>query len=228
VSVLWQRRALAPFMLLFTVASLARAQDSAARARNADPLNRLDPATRYSVELILDSAKLAGLPTSAIESKALLGISKRADGRRILLVVRNEFQRLREARVALGSTATSDELKAAASALTAGITSDQLAQMARTRPDKNLTYPLVVLSDLITRGVPRDTASQTIFQLWQRGAADEDFLGLFRGVERDIVSGTDPGVALMNRAREIPSRGPPPAAPPSSSARPDNPENQSR
>lgn len=228
MSVLWLRRALSPFVLLMTLASLTRAQDSAARAREADPLNRLDPSTRYAVELILDSARLAGLPTGPIESKALLGISKRADGRRIIAVTRNEFQKLREARAALGPTATSDELKAAASALTVGITTAELTQLARTRHDKHLTYPLVVLADLVTRGVPRDTASQTIFQLWQRGAADEDFLGLFRGVERDIVSGTDPGVALMNRAREIPSRGPPPAAPPASSARPDNLENQSR
>jgi hypothetical protein len=118
-------------------------------------------------------------------------------------------------------------LKAGAGALSVGITAAELAQLARTRHDKSLTYPLVVLADLVTRGVPRDTAAQTIFQLWQRGAADEDFLGLFRGVERDIVSGTDPGVALLNRAREIPSRGPPPAAPPSS-ARPDNSETQNK
>ena len=65
-----------------------------------------------------------------------------------------------------------------------------------------MTVPLVVLTDLVTRGVPRDTASTTIFQLFQRGADDGDFLGLWRGVERDIVSGTDPGQALLNRARE--------------------------
>lgn len=227
MSLLSLRRPLCPLVPLLVLAPLALAQDSSGRTRDLDPLGRLDPSTRYTVEVILDSARLAGLPTGPIESKALEGITKRADGRLIRVAVRSIFQKLGDARTALGPSATSDELKAGAGALSVGITTAELAQLARTRHDKPLTYPLVVLADLVTRGVPRDTASQTIFQLWQRGAGDEDFLGLFRGVERDIVSGTDPGVALLNRAREIPSRGPPPAAPPSS-ARPDNSETQNR
>jgi hypothetical protein len=212
-------RSLGSCVVLIALAPLgvARAQDR--DIRDIDPLGRLDPSTRYSVEVILDSARVAGLPTAPIESKALEGISKRVDGRRIVVAVRNVFHKLRDARTALGPNANADELKAAAGALSVGVTAAELAQLAKTRHDKHLTYPLVVLSDLITRGVPRDTASQTIFQLWQRGAADDDFLGLFRGVERDIVSGTDPGVALLNRAREIPSRGPP--ATPPASARPE-------
>src|SRR5438445_9141603 len=56
--------------------------------RSADPLAKLDPQTRYSVEMLLDSARLAGLPYGPLESKALEGISKRASGRDILLAVR--------------------------------------------------------------------------------------------------------------------------------------------
>jgi hypothetical protein len=218
-----RRGLFAAFSICFALVSSAGAQGTA-RAREGDPLARLDQTTRYYVEVILDSARLAGLPTSPIESKALLGISKRVEGRRILLAVRDVFQKLREARVALGPRATEDELKAGAGALSVGISSAELATLARTRHEKPLTFPLVVLADLVTRGVPRDTASQTILQLWQRGAADDDFLGLWRGVERDIVSGTDPGVALLNRAREIPSRGPPPAAAPGSNSRPESSE----
>ncbi|HEU4995078.1 MAG TPA: hypothetical protein VFT29_09660 [Gemmatimonadaceae bacterium] len=200
------------------------AQDSVVPNRGIDPLSRLNESTRYSIELLFDSAKVAGLPTWPLESKALEGITKRADGRRIVAAVRLVFRSLREARSALGPGATNDELTAAAGALSVGITTDELARLVKSRHEKQLTYPLVVLSDLITRGVPRDTASQTIFQLWQRGASDDDFQGLWRGVERDIVSGTDPGVALLNRAREIPSRGPP-TAPPASGARPERSEN---
>lgn len=228
MSALSLRRAVFPSVVLLALAPLALAQESSPRGRGLDPLGRLDPSTRYAVEVILDSARVAGLPTAVIESKALEGISKRADGRRILVEVRKVFRNLREARTALGPKATPDELKAGAGALSVGITTAELAQLARTRHEKPLTFPLVVLADLVTRGVPRDTASQTILQLWQRGAADEDFLGLWRGVERDIVSGTDPGVALLNRAREIPSRGLPPGTPPTSGARPDNSETQNR
>lgn len=220
------RRTIGPLTLLLASAASAAAQDSVLPARELDPLARLNVATRYSVEVMLDSAKMLGLPTRVLESTALEGIAKRADGRRIVTQVRLVFRSLRDARAALGLSASTDELTAAAGALRVGITNAELSYLARTRHEKQLTVPLVVLADLVTRGVPRDTASQTIFQLWQRGAADDDFLGLWRGVERDIVSGTAPGVALLNRAREIPTRGSPPAAPPAApGARPERSEN---
>ena len=217
------RRVVSPLVLLLALSAGATAQDMSSRARDLDPLSRLSDATRYSIELLFDSARVAGLPTAPLESKALEGISKRVDGRRIVVAVRMVFRSLRDARAAIGPGATPDELNAAAGALRVGITSQELSHLARTRREKQLTVPLVVLADLVTRGVPRDTASSTIFQLWQRGAADDDFLGLWRGVERDIVSGTAPGIALLNRAREIPSRVPP-AAPPASGARPESSE----
>jgi hypothetical protein len=213
---------LALAMLLGATAS-ATAQDSVS-ARELDPLSRLDASTRYAVEVILDSARQAGLPTRPIESKALEGISKRAGGRVIVLRVREVFRSLREARLALGRSANGDELEAGAGALRVGVPASDLAQLARTRRDKTLTVPLVVLSDLINRGVPRETATQTISQLFQKGAADDDFQGLWQGVQRDIVSGTDPGVALQNRAREIPVR----TAPAPGNRPPEPSENQNR
>jgi hypothetical protein len=219
------RRLVLPFVLLLALTARATAQDTSSRARDLDPLARLSEATRYSIELLFDSAKVAGLPTAPLESKALEGISKRIDGRRIVVAVRMVFRSLRDARAALGPGSSPDELNAAAGALRVGITPAELSRLSRTKQEKQLTVPLVVLADLVTRGVPRDTASTTIFQLWQRGAADDDFLGLWRGVERDIVSGTAPGAALLNRAREIPNRGPPPAAPPATTgARPESSE----
>jgi len=198
-------------LLVLSLAGGASAHGQVAtQSRDLDPLGRLADGPRYQVELLLDSARVAGLPTAPLESKALEGISKKVDGRKIVVAVRAVFRSLRDSRAALGPGATPDELNAAAAALRVGLTQAELAHLAQTRRDKPVTIPLVVLSDLITRGVPRDTASQTILQLWQRGAADDDFLGLWRGVERDIVSGTDPGVALLNRAREVPPRGPPP------------------
>lgn len=210
-------------VLAVCAAGAAGAQTPEPVSRDLDPLGRLNDAARYQIELLLDSARVAGLPTAPLESKALEGISKRIEGRRIVAAVRMVFRSLRDARSVLGPGANSDELNAAASALRVGMTRAELAHLAQTRREKNITIPLVVLSDLITRGVPRDTASQTILQLWQRGAADDDFLGLWRGVERDIVSGTDPGVALLNRAREVPPRGPPTSP---EGARPDATENR--
>jgi hypothetical protein len=209
------------------VATLLTLTVASAGAQEQDPLVRLSPTVRYAMELLLDSARTAGLPTHPLESKALEGLSKRQDDRRILFAVRNVFRSLREARSALGATASEGELTAAASAIRVGVTQAELSQLSRSRKGKLVTVPLVVLVDLVSRGVPRDTASQTIFQLWQRGVADDDFYGLWRGVERDIVSGADPGAALLNRAREIPNR-PSPVQPPPSEERPDQSETQNR
>jgi hypothetical protein len=197
-------------------------------AQGKDPLAHLEPNVRYRVELLIDSARIYGVPTAPLQSKALEGAAKRADARAIIVEVTKVLRSLRDARVALGNKVTDDELAAAAGAIRVGITQMELATLARSRQEKVLTVPLVVLTDLVTRGVPRDTASITIFQLFQRGADDGDFLGLWRGVERDIVSGTDPGQALLNRAREVPSRGPPPVAPPASSGRPESSETPDR
>jgi len=217
------RRAMVVLVLSACTATVAVAQDGQV-SRDLDPLGRLNEGSRYQIELILDSARVAGLPTAPLESKALEGISKRVDGRRIVVAVRMVFRSLRDARSVLGAGATPDELNAAASALRVGVTRAELAHLTQTKRDKAVTIPLVVLSDLITRGVPRDTASQTILQLWQRGAADDDFLGLWGRVERDIVSGTDPGVALLNRAREVPPRAPSPQ--PEAGSRPEGTENR--
>jgi hypothetical protein len=222
------RRFAVSLFALSCLAVPARAQDDAGHVRDFDPGSYLDATSRYAIDLVIDSARVAGLPTAPLESKAREGIAKRVDARRIVVAVRSVFHSLRDARAALGTSATPDELEAAASVLRVGVTPADLARLVRTRHEKQLTIPLVVLSDLVSRGVPRDTASQTIQQLWQHGAADEDFLGLWRGVERDIVSGAAPGVALLNRAREIPSRGPPSAAPTTPGGPPDKSENQAK
>ena len=208
--------------IALTVALMASPVDA---QDNVSPLVKLAPQTRYNYELIVDSARKMGIPTARLESKALEGIAKRASDRQILTAVRNEFRALRDARGALGPKRSDDELSAAAAALRAGITATELSDLARARQGR-LTIPLVVLVDLMSRMVPRETAYQTIFSLFRAGAGDDDFNGLWRGVERDIVSGTDPGVALINRAREIPTRGPPPVSPPDE--RPDKSETQDR
>jgi hypothetical protein len=215
VKTLFRSTAVAVALLAGTLS----AQDS--RDRAADPLSKLDPKTRYAVEMLLDSARLAGLPYGPLESKALEGISKRASGNDILFAVRKVLRSLREARTALGAAVTAEEITAGSHALRAGVSVAELSRLASARNGRaSLSVPLIVLSDLVSRGVARDTASLTINQLMQHGAADDDFLGLWRSVERDIVSGTDPGVALLNRARQLPTRGPP-SGPPNTGVRPE-------
>ena len=200
---------------------LLAAAPVAAQSVSPDPLDRLDQTSRYAVESLVDSAQTLGLPSKALLSVAYQGISMRVDGRRIVRAVRQKLQGMLDARAALGPSLSEAELSAAADVLQAGVPADQLQRFRSTRPGRPLAYALVVLGDLITRGVPIEEASATIAQLWQKGAGDADFSGLWRGVEQDILQGQSPGAALQQRAREFPGRAPPSKLPPN--ARPETP-----
>ncbi|HET7631476.1 MAG TPA: hypothetical protein VFK16_04085 [Gemmatimonadaceae bacterium] len=177
-------------------------------AQGSDPLAQLDATTRHVVQVLMDSARSEGLPTQPILSKAQEGISKHVDGPRIAAAVRTVFLSLRGARTSLGAQAAPEELKAGAFALQAGIPEGALQGLHKASHGKSVTVPLIVLTDLVTRGVPSDTASNAILQLWTRGAGDADLLGLPKAVGQDILSGAAPGDALLKRARTIPLRPP--------------------
>lgn len=157
----------------------------------------------------MDSAVRLELPANALLSKTLEGIRKGAPGPRIVQVVRKHFAAMREARETLGADITVDELGAAAGALQAGVPRSSLATLHSTRKGSSILMPLVVLSDLVSRGVPPDDATSAIINMTQRGALDSDFAGLRRGVETDILSGASPATALDRRTREFPGRGAP-------------------
>ncbi len=161
---------------------------------------RLDPATRAAVGALVDSARAAGLPTEPIVDKALEGATKHASGDRILAVLRTLSTDLRTARAALGPDAPDADVVAGATAIRAGAQADLLGHLEKARGKGGLAVPLAVLSDLVARGVPVDTAASVIFNLAQRGASDADFTGLERGVAQDIGAGAPPGVAAAVRA----------------------------
>jgi len=203
--------------------ALGALNPAALTAQDADPLSRLDPQTRFTVEVIIDSARVAGVPTRPLLLKALEGSAKHADNRHIIAAVRSQFRSELDVRVALGSSLNESEWSTAVSALQAGVPLEALAKFRGERAGKPFTRALVVLTDLIQRGVPVPEASSAIMQLWQRGAADGDFYGLWKNVEQDILSGQNPGTALEQRMREIPVRVAPGNKLPPASQEPDNP-----
>ena len=191
-------------------------------AQDPDPLSRLDPNTRFVVEVIIDSARVAGVPTRPLLLKALQGAAYHADNKHIIAAVRSVFHAELDVRVALGSALNESEWAAAVSALQSGVPLEALAKFRGERSGKPLTRALVVLTDLIQRGVPIPEASSAIMQLWQRGAGDGDFHGLWKNVEQDILSGQNPGTALEQRMREIPARVTPGTKIPPTSQEPNN------
>jgi hypothetical protein len=182
-------------------------------AQDPDPLIKLDANSKFAVELILDSAKAAQLPTRSLMSRALEGISRKIDGKRIVEAVHKELGFLRTARVALGGV-PDEELIAAAAVVEAGAKPAQLAVFRGRHKERNDLAAFTYWADLIARGVPSEDASSAITKLWQDGADDATFYSLWKSVQADILQGLNPGAALQNRIRETPGRSPSSKTPP--------------
>lgn len=177
-------------------------------AQDVDPLTRLDQNSRFAIDLMLDSARVAGLPTAPLVSRALEGIARKVDNRRIVDAVRKQLSYLRIARSVLGGVGD-EELIAAAGVVEAGAKPGQLAAFRTRQKGRSDIQAFVYWADLITKGVPSEDASSAISKLWQDGADDATFYSLWRSVSSDILQGLNPGAALQNRIRESPGRAPP-------------------
>jgi len=171
---------------------------SGAAAQDSELTGRLEPQVLAAVQVLLDSARAARLPTGPLVAKALEGAAKHAPDERIVLAVRSLFGDLDRTRVALGADAAPSEIAAGATAMRAGVGAPALARLRRAR--KDLTVPLAVLTDLVINGVPVDTAVDAIRQLSVRGVADADLAGLVRQVKQDVSAGVPPGIAATARA----------------------------
>ena len=197
----WRRGAwrAVPVLGWLLVATVARAQGA------PDPIAgaRLDAASQLAVRQLLDSARVEGLPVEPLVSKVLEGSAKGAPGPRIVQVVRALRTALGDARAALGGGASESELVAGAAALQAGLRPTVLVELRRARGTRALAGPLVVLSDLVTRGVPPAAASEAVLRLARAGAADASFATLRRDVERDIAAGASPAAAAALRAGSL-------------------------
>ena len=174
-------------------------------AQDVDPLAKLETKDRFAIDLMIDSAKMASLPSNPLRLMALQGIAKRADGRKIVDAVRKQLNFLRTAREVLGPV-DDEELTAGASVLSAGAKPAQLQIFRPRKKGRNDLQAFVVWTDFLERKVPSDDAFSAITKLWQDGADDETFYSLWTNVQSDISQGLNPGTALQNRIREAPGR----------------------
>ena len=160
-----------------------------------------DEGARARISAVIERARAASLPVEPLVDKALEGARKRAADDRIIDAVTSLEARLDSSRTALGSASSEAELVAAAAALQAGVGPIVLTQLRRERVGRSLAVPLVVLSDLVTRGVPHDTASALILLVAHEGLGDETLLAIQRDVQRDVRDGAHPATAAAIRAR---------------------------
>ena len=159
---------------------------------------RVDAATRAKLAVILDSARAAGLPEDPLVNKALEGASKGAGGDRIVVAVRRLAADMTRARDALGNASTA-ELVAGAAAVHGGAAPALLQQLRTEHPGASLEVALAVLTDLLARGVPPDTATRAVVALVGTKARDEELVAFRRNVERDIALGAPAAAAAVVR-----------------------------
>jgi hypothetical protein len=162
---------------------------------------------------MIDSARVAKLPTEPLVDKALEGAAKGSDGQTIIIAIHQLSLRMGSAKVVLGTTATPDEIKAAASALDVGVSVRDLARLRTAAGKHSVIVPLAVLTDLVGRTVPIATATDLVLQLARSGVKDADLALFQRNVRADIDRGADPTVAATTRARGLVLRNGSPSKP---------------
>jgi hypothetical protein len=189
-------RLVAALTLALPIAGRLAAQDSRLAAR-------LDKPTFTAVNAIIDSARVAKLPTAPLIDKALEGAAKGSDGSKIIVAVHQLSSRLGSAKRVLGANVTSDEIKAAAGAIDVGVSQRDLARIRGASGKRLVTMPLAVVTDLIGRGVPIPTATDLVVQMARSGVRDSDLTLFQRNVRADIDRGADPTIAATTRARGL-------------------------
>jgi hypothetical protein len=188
--------------------TLALVGAALAQAGAQDPRigTRLDAPSRAAITALVDSARAQGLPVEPLMEKVYEGMGKGADGPRIVAAVRSLTLEMASAHRALGTVASADEIKAAASAMHAGVPAVELGKMKKQSGlRRSLTLPFTVLADIVSRGVPVEAGVNAIRSLVGAGAKDADLSKFQRNVSVDIDQGAPPAAAAETRAKAVPA-----------------------
>lgn len=185
-----------------------------------DP-TRFDSLTALSLRSFLDSAAEQGLPLGPLINRALEGAARRVSGARIMQVVRAHAAAMAEARAILGPTTPVADLDAAATALRAGVDEKALSAIRTSRPVGSVVIPLMVLTDIVQRGVPIIAARDAVTTIARMPSSDDALKGLRAAVAKNSVRGPGMAVDALNRyLRGTVSGGNPPSAPATTDRKP--------
>ncbi|WP_310570603.1 hypothetical protein [Gemmatimonas sp.] len=174
------------------------------RAQDASPFDAIaDDATKAALRSIIADAAARGLPTGALVTKVREGIAKHAAPERIRSATALLADRLAVANTAIAPTRSSDELTAAADALQVGIPASTLRDMRQLWPQRPLTVPLGVLSELVASGVSKPIATRRVRDLLMKGANTTQFALLGTSVQSDIAAGLAPDASMELRSKGV-------------------------
>jgi hypothetical protein len=187
-----------PTFRILAVASLLLV-GSVADAQTDRRLEKLDAETRSQVETIIGSSRAAGVPTEWLIKAALEAVARGGKGADVVNFVSKRAGYMTIAHDVL-APATEAEIVSGAGVLERGVRRETLAELRKKRPRADLTMSLGVLENLVSRGVPGDTAASVMVALASSGLRDND-LELFKErVNRDIALGINPSSAATARA----------------------------
>ena len=164
---------------------------------------RLDRESARTVQALTDSARAEGLPAKSLTAVLQEGLSQHASGTRITRAMQDYLRALRGAAAALGASSTEPELVSGAGALLAGVPSAALTQIRAARGKETVVVPLVVLGDLVARGVAARAAGAAIADATRRGIPDREFNMFREQVETAIASGATASAALESATRGV-------------------------
>ncbi|MES2178055.1 MAG: hypothetical protein V4550_09340 [Gemmatimonadota bacterium] len=187
---------------MMVVMALAGSTVASANAQDPRMPLKIDAPSRAAIQAILDSAAAQGLPEAPLREKFLEGYSRGIEGPKIVAVVRALAVDMAIAHRQLGALASSDEIKAAASAVHAGVPAVELGKIKKQGGLRHsLTLPFTVLTDIVTRGVPVGAAVNAVKSMVGAGAKDKEITDFQRGVAGDIDKGAPPEAAAETRAK---------------------------
>jgi len=190
--------------LTIALALLVLAAPNVVSAQDARLGSKLPRETALEVSRLIDSARALTLPTDPLVGVALEGANRHATSERIVRAVREYIGALHASRNALGDGASDAEVVSGAGVVLSGVNAGVLRAMRDARPREALTVPLVVLADLVARGVPLDTATRAVYVAAKAGAKDADFTLLRHYIEQDITAGASPAAATSLRLKNVP------------------------
>ncbi|MCA0374939.1 MAG: hypothetical protein LCH84_04680 [Gemmatimonadetes bacterium] len=202
------------------VRPIDRPLDPAERARQLQfDASRFDTLTAAVLRGIFEEAADRGIPTKPLISRALEGAARKVPNARIIRTVREWSDALATAKFALGDGTSLEELDPAAAAIRAGIDPRTVASVRATRPPGTAVTALVVLTDLVVRGVPPVTAREAVASIGRLPRSDDALMGLQAIVAKNSQRG--PGMALdaLNRYVRLTSSGTSPTSSPASPER---------
>ena len=164
-----------------------------------------DHSAREAIRAQIDDASRRGVPAGPLYSKVREGIAKQSTPGDIRSAVEKLAGRLEIAQRALAPVYGVDEVIAGAGALVVSVPERTLRDMRKAWPDRTLTVPLGVLTELVANGIPARNAAERVYSLLERGASSAQIVELGEAVRADVAAGTPADASIEVRFRGITS-----------------------